>query len=333
MRAAYYEKYGSADVVSVREIKRPEPADNEVLVQVYASSVTTADWRFRASAFPAYAWLIGRMMAGLFKPRQNVLGSEFSGRVVARGKDVTRFKLGDEVFGLSMAFGAHAEYLAVSDDAAIVRKPANAGYDEAAGVPFGAMSALVFLRDFAKVRKGEKVLIVGASGGVGVHAVQLAKHFGAEVTAVASTGKLELVRSLGADHVIDYRKDDFTRSGQSWDVILDPVGRTSFRKARRVLRPGGRHVFLEFGSTEILQSLVTSMIGNRKVVIGISGDKREDLEQIAALMASGRLRGVIDGHYPLERIADAHARVETRHKTGSVIVTVGEPAALPLAAE
>ncbi len=332
MKAATYAKYGPADVLEITDIPRPEIKPNEVLVKVYATSVTTADWRIRASAFPGYAWLPGRLMFGLFRPRRPVLGSDFAGRIVAKGDAVTRFKGGDAVFGFSMN-GAHAEFMAVAEDTAIAAKPANLSYDQAAAVPFGALSALVFLRDIAKVKPGSKVLIHGASGGVGVYAVQLAKNLGATVTGVASTENLNLLRALGADHVIDYTQTDFTRTGETHDVILDTVGKTSFARVRRALSPKGVFVPLEFGLREIAQSLITRIIGRKSVRIGVSGDNREDLETIARLLRDGTLKPVIDTTYGLDQIADAHRRVESRHKTGSVIVTLDRPEMPQLAAE
>ncbi|MCB1495034.1 MAG: NAD(P)-dependent alcohol dehydrogenase [Bauldia sp.] len=331
MKAAVYRTYGSPDVIRITEVARPEVADNQVLVEVRATTVTTADWRMRASAFPGILWLPGRLMVGLFAPGKPVLGAEFSGRVAVVGSKVTRFQVGDEVFGFA-GDGAHAEYLAVGEDAAIALKPAGLSHDEAAAVPFGGLAALVFLRDFARVTPGRKVLVAGASGGVGVFAVQLARHLGAEVTAVTSTRNLDLVRSLGADHVVDYTREDYTGAGPVHDVIIDTAGTTSFGQAKKALAPRGVYVPLEFGLTEIFRSLTTAMTGGRKVVIGINGDRREDLEYLAGLLERGDLRPVIDSRFPLDRIADAHRRVEGRHKTGSVVVTVEPPEALRLVA-
>lgn len=332
MQAATYAKYGPADVLSITDIPRPEVKPTEVLVKVYATSVTTADWRIRASAFPGYAWLPGRLMFGLFRPKQKVLGSDFAGRIVAKGDAVTRFKGGDEVFGMSMT-GAHAEYIAVSQDAAIAPKPAGLDYDQAAAIPFGALAALVFLRDFARIKPGHKVLINGASGGVGIYAVQLAKHFGATVTGVASTRNLDLVRSAGADHVIDYTRTDFARAGGAYDIILDTVGATTFAQSRKALTPNGVYVPLEFGLREIFQSLRTAITGGQRVKLGVSGDSRADLDYLADLLDSGALVAVIDSTYPLDQIAEAHRRVESRHKTGAVIVTPDTATPAQLAAE
>lgn len=326
MKAAIYEKYGPADVLKVQEVARPETDESGVLVQVFASAVTTADWRMRASAFPGALWLPGRLMTGLLAPKNRILGSAFSGRVVSVGDAVTRFKLGDEVFGFKLG-GAHAEYLAVAETDAIARKPGTIGYDEAAAVPFGGQTALVFLRDFAKVAPGRKVLVTGASGDTGVFAVQIAKHLGAEVTGVASSGNVELVRALGADHVIDYTKADFTAGNARYDVVFDTAGVTDYRHARRVLVPAGTYVPLEFAAREMIQSLWARVTGGPKLVIGVSGDTQENLAVLADLLESGAIRPVIDGHYPLERIADAHRRVEGRHKTGAVILTFNQAGA------
>ncbi len=331
MKAATYQKYGSSDVVEITEFPRPTIKDNEVLEKVYASSVTTADWRLRASAFPLYAWLPGRIMFGLFAPKSKVLGMDFSGRIVSVGADVGQFKLGDEVFGFA-GNGAHAEYLAIREEDAVVKKPACLDYDEAAAVPFGALSALVFLRDFAKIKPGQRILINGASGGVGVFAVQLAKYFGANVTGICSTANLQLVKSIGADHVIDYSAEEFAAADETYDVILDTVGTTSFSQSKRALTPSGRYVPLEFGLREIFQSLAPSMLRAKKVVIGISGDTQDDLAFISDLLERGEIKPVIDAHYRLEQIGDAHRRVESRHKTGSVVVSVVPSDSIRLAA-
>lgn len=320
MKAAYYTEYGSPEVVAVRDIECPKIADTEILVKVGAASVTTADWRLRASAYPAYAWLAGRLMFGLFAPKNNVLGSDFAGRIAVIGNEVTRFKVGDEVFGAS-GNGAHAEFLKISEDGPVHLKPAGLDDMQAAAVPFGALSALVFLRDFAKIRPGQKVLIIGASGGVGVYAVQIARHFGAEVTGMCSTANLDLVRSLGADHVIDYTTKDFAKSGETYDLIVDTISKTSFAHCKPALTPNGIFLPIEFTMREIVQSLTTKLAGSKRVVVGISGDRLEDLTIIRDLLDAGVLRPVIDSQYPLSSIPEAHRRVESRHKTGSVIVT------------
>lgn len=322
MKAAVYDHYGPADVVHVAEVDRPAVGDNEVLVRVYAAAVSTADWRFRSSDFVRwYMWILGRAIVGFRAPRKPILGSDFAGRVVSVGANVTRFKLGDEVFGASSS-GAHAEFVAMAEDGPIVHKPANVDYDEAAATPFGAQTALMFLRDFAALKAGQRVLVVGAAGGVGVFAVQIAKAMGAEVTAVASGAKHELLRALGADHVVDYKREDFTRNGLSYDIIFDAVGATSFAKVRNSLSPEGSFVPLEMGATEMVQAMFNGRRGGKKVVAAISAVRREDLETVAGMLQRGEIRAVIDSTFPLEDIVEAHRRVETRRKTGAVIVTM-----------
>lgn len=332
MRAAVYEKYGPAEVVEIKNVDRPHPNDDEVLVQIHATSVTTADWRLRASAFPTITWLPGRLIMGVFAPRNKVLGGEFAGRVVSIGSNVTEFKLGDEVFGFAESFGAHAEYIAVPATGTLVKKPSAISYEEAAAVPFGALSALQFLRDFGNVQAGQDVLVLGASGGVGVFAVQIAKLMGAKVTGVTSTANVDLVRSLGADHVIDYRNQDFAKSGLKFDVVIDPAGITTAAKAKKVLRPNGTFVPLEISFSIIMAALRGSMFGGQQVKIGISGTTKPDLKKVAQWLASGAMQAVIDSTYAFEDIRDAHRKVEGRHKTGAVVVTLPQPKTLTQAA-
>lgn len=321
MQAAVYERYGAADVLAVSEVPRPAVGEGDVLVAVAAASVSTADWRMRASAFPGGLWLPGRLMTGLFAPKRKILGTDFAGTVLEVGAGVTRWKVGDAVFGFS-GHGAHAECLAMPQDGPIAGIPGALGFEEAAAVPFGALSALVFLRDFAKLESGQRILIVGASGGVGVFAVQLARHFGAEVTGVASGANFELVRDLGADRVIDYTREDFAAGGEAWDVILDTVGATSFAEARKALTPKGVYVPLNFGLREAAQAMITAIRGGPRIRLGVSGDTREDLKFVAGLLERGEIRAVIDNRYPLGAIAEAHRRVESRRKRGAVIIAV-----------
>ena len=325
MKAATYHRYGSPDVVTITEVPRPGIGDTEILVQVSATSVTTADWRLRAAAFPGAMALPGRLMFGLFKPKNPLLGNNFAGHVVARGEAVKSFKLGDAVFGFA-ASGAHAEYVKIDASGPVVLQPETLGPDQAAAIPFGGLSALVFLRDFAKLRAGERILIGGASGGVGVFAVQIAKDMGAEVTAVASGRNSGLLRDLGADHVVDYKTDDPAAFGP-YDVILDTAGTLPYAKARRMLTPTGRYVPLEFSFREIWQALTAPLRGGRRVILRVSTDTQEDLTQLRDMAERGALRPVIDSTYPLDAIAKAHAKVETRHASGAVIVTVDAPEA------
>jgi NADPH:quinone reductase-like Zn-dependent oxidoreductase len=325
MQACIYEEYGPPEVVKVGEVKAPEVKADEVLVRVRATSVTTADWRFRASAFPRPFWLPGRLMVGLFRPRNAILGMDFSGVVEATGRNVTWFRVGDAVFGATDPFrrGAHAEYVAMKESGAIVHKPPCLTDHEAAAIPFGANSALAFLRDFAGVRPGQRVLIVGASGGVGSWAVQLARHFGAEVTGVCSARNVDLVRSLGAHHVVDYASEGLARKGETYDLIFDTAGATTFAGCKDALSEKGIYLPLETGLREMAQAILTAASAGKRVKYGVSKNTREGLDFVVGLIESGALRPVIDRVYPMDRIAEAHRHVEGRHKRGSVIVAVG----------
>jgi NADPH:quinone reductase-like Zn-dependent oxidoreductase len=324
MQACTYEEYGSADVVKVSEVDKPGIEADELLVQVRAASVTTADWRFRASEFPRAFWLPGRLMAGLFRPRNPILGMDFSGVVEAVGSKVTRFRVGDAVFGSTDAMqrGAHAQYVAVPESAAIVHKPASLSDEQAAAVPFGANSALAFLRDVADLRAGQRVLIVGASGGVGVWAVQLARHLGAEVTAVCSARNAELVRSLGAHHVIDYQASNGVGANgdEQYDLIFDTIGVTSYADCKGALTEQGTYLPLNSELREIMQALLTSRSSGKRVKSAVSSNTREALEHVVGLIEAGVLQPVVDRVYPMQDIAEAHRHVEGRHKRGSVIV-------------
>jgi len=324
MQACIYEEYGPPEVVRLGEAKTPAIRADEVLVRVRAASVTTADWRFRASRFPRVFWLPGRLMLGLFRPRNPILGMDFSGVVEAVGSGVTRFRPGDPVFGATdpMRRGAHAEYVAVRESGAILHKPPSLEHHEAAAIPFGANSALAFLRDFGKVEAGQRLLIVGASGGVGVWAVQLARHLGAEVTGVCSARNAELVRSLGAQRVVDYGSEAYARPGDEYDLIFDTVGVTTFAACRDALSERGTYLPLNGGLREIVQAIRSSRSAGKKVMYAVSKNTREDLELIVGLIESGALEPVVDQVYPMDRIAEAHRHVESRHKRGSVIVTM-----------
>ena len=322
MRAATHRRYGASDVVDVTDMPDPTPKADQILVAVHATTVNTADWRLRASAFPNGMWLLGRLMTGLFAPRDPVPGHEFSGTVIGTGGAVTGFAVGDAVFGFADA-GAHAERLVIGQDEAVAHKPGNLSHAEAASLPFGAVTALVFLRDFAKLAAGQRVLVVGASGGVGVHAVQIAKHMGAHVTGVAGTVNVELVRNLGADSVIDYRTQPLDRLGETFDLVFDTAGILSFAQAKRLLTDNGLFLPLEFGGGDFLAIPYRKLFsGGKRIGLHVSGDTKADIEAIAELATNGALRPVIDGRYPLATIRDAHDRVETRHKRGSVVIDI-----------
>lgn len=319
MKACVYEKYGAPDVVSVAEIARPSPKAGELLVKVAAASVTTADWRFRTASFPGGWALAGRLLVGVLRPRHHVLGMDFAGEVAAVGAGVSSFRVGERVFGSTMR-GAHAEYVTVRADGAVTRTPAVLTDEEAAAVPFGANSALAFLRDIGGVRAGQRVLVIGASGGVGVWAVQIARHLGAEVIGVASARNLELVRSLGAAGALDYGTGAYLEVGAAYDLILDTVGATTFAEARSALTSNGTYLPLTAGLRELVQSVTSRIGGGPRAKFAISANTRELLEANAALLAAGKLRPIVDEVFTIDRIAEAHRRVEGRHKRGSVIV-------------
>lgn len=324
MQACIYEEYGAPEVVRIGEVDEPTIAANEVLVRVHAASVTTADWRFRASEFPRAFWLPGRLMVGLFRPRNPILGMDFSGVVTAVGSRAVRFRVGDRVFGATHAMrrGAHAQYVAVRETDAVIHTPAGLTHEEAAAIPFGGGTALAFLRDVAELRAGQRVLIVGASGGVGVWAVQLARHLGAEVTAVCSARNADLVRSLGAQHVLDYGTQPFLKSGDDYDLIFDTVGVTTYAQCEPALSAKGVYLPLNGGPREMMQAALTAWSAGKKVKSAISDNTREGLETLAALIEAGALQPVIDRVYPMTEIAEAHRHVEGRHRRGSVIVAM-----------
>jgi NADPH:quinone reductase-like Zn-dependent oxidoreductase len=326
MKAIVYTKYGSADVLHLQEVEKPTPKDNEVLIKVHASSVTAGDCNARGFVFvpPGFGFL-SRVMFGLRKPKQPILGTELSGEIVQVGKDVKLFKQGDQIFGISEKFGAYAEYTCMAEDATLVIKPANLTCAEAAAIPFGANTALYFLRDMAKLQSGQKVLIIGASGCTGVYAIQLAKYFGAEVTGVCSTRNLEMVLSLGADHAIDYTKEDFTQNGEIYDVIFDMVpGKSSFSRYKSSLKPNGLYLAGAGGLESIAQMVRTTLTGGKKVIAGMAPDRVEDLVFLKELLETGKLKPVIDRRYPLEQTAEAHRYADTGHKRGSVVITIAE---------
>ncbi len=321
MKAAVYRTYGSPSVVEIAEVPTPSPRPREVLVRIHAATVSTADWRARSLVLPPGFGPFARLAFGIFGPRKPILGTELSGVVEAVGDEVTRFKVGDEVFAFPEAgFGSHAEYKAIDEAGSIALKPAKLSFEEAAALSFGGTTALVFLRDKARVARGERVLIVGASGCVGTAAVQLARHFGAEVTGVCSTANVELVRADGAHEVIDYTRQDFAERGEAWDIILDTTGTVTLAQCERALKPGGR-LLRVLGS--FTQSLGLERLSKgRKVLAGVAMGRREDLELLAGLAESGVYRPVIDRCLPLERASEAHAFVESGRKRGSVVLTM-----------
>ena len=326
MRAITYHRYGGPDVVSLTEVPKPRPRDNEVLVRIYATTVTAGDWRARSLNLPGGFGFLGRPVFGFFGPRQPILGTEFAGIVESAGAAVTRFRVGDEVFGFTGAkYGCHAEYRTMTEDGLLTLKPARLSFAEAASLSFGATIALNLLRDHARVQPGERVLVVGASGGVGTAAVQIARYFGAHVTGVTSTGNVALVRSIGAAHVIDYKREDFAAGDSTWDVILDTTGTTSFARCERVLNPGGRLVIVQGTLADAMGLTKAPKASGKSVIATLPTITAADIAFLGELAASGALRPVIDRSYPLERAAEAHAYVDTGRKRGSVVLSVDPP--------
>ncbi len=322
MRAVVYDRYGPPEVQRLEDVARPVPKEDEVLVRIHATTVNRTDCGWR-SAKPFFV----RYFIGLRGPKQKILGMELAGEVEAVGKAVTDFEVGDQVFGVK-SFGAHAEFVCIREGGPLAHKPAGMTFEEAAAVCDGASIALSCLRG-ANLREGQKILIYGASGSIGTAAVQLAKHFGADVTAVCNTKNVELVRSLGADKVVDYLQEDFTKNGETYDVIFDSVGKHSFRRCRRSLKPGGIYLETDLGfmwHVPIL-ALLTRWIGNKKVTLGIAKYRKQDVLLVKELIEGGKYRAVIDRRYPLEDVVEATRYVETQQKTGNVVLTVnGSPA-------
>jgi NADPH:quinone reductase-like Zn-dependent oxidoreductase len=326
MKAVVYERYGPPDVLELREVAKPAPRDNEVLIKIAATTVTAGDWRVRSLDMPAGFGFLGRLVFGVSKPRQPILGMELAGKVESVGKDVKKFKVGDQVFAFSGAgMGCHAEYKCMPEDGAVALKPASLNYDEAAALSFGGTTALDFFRR-GKLQRGEKVLINGASGGVGTAAVQLARYFGADVTAVCSTANMELVRSLGATHVIDYSKEDFTQNGESYDVIMDTAGTAPFDRSKVSLAERGRLLLVLGGLSDMLQVPWVSITSNKTIIAGPAPSRAEDLRFLAELAQAGQFKPVIDRRYPFEQIAAAHSYVDTGRKKGNVIITLEQEA-------
>ncbi|HEV7344975.1 MAG TPA: NAD(P)-dependent alcohol dehydrogenase [Devosia sp.] len=323
MRAAVQTAYGGPEVIVIRDVPKPVPGAGEVLVRVIATTVTSGDARLRAFRVPPAFWLPARLALGIRKPRKTVLGSEFAGEVVAVGSGVKRLRTGDRVFGMHL-YDAHAEYKVVPESAAIVSIPSNLDFAEAAALPFGALTARFFIQR-AGLQPGQRVLVNGASGAVGTRSVQLAKQAGAWVTAVTSTRNIELVRSLGADEVIDYQAADFSLTEQPYDVVMDTVGTVSWARFCRASTPTGQLLAIDGGGAMFLRAAWRRWIGRRRVVVGMATEKLEDIEIIRGLAESGALRATIDRRFPLADIAEAHALVDSGRKRGAVVIDVAEP--------
>jgi NADPH:quinone reductase-like Zn-dependent oxidoreductase len=324
MKAIVHTKYGPPDELQLMEVEKPVPKDNEVLIKIHATTVTTTDCNARNFTFvPESFMLFARLMFGFKKPRINILGIDLAGEIEAVGKGVKLFKVGDQVFGSpGTKFGGHAEYVCVPDKGALAIKPANMSWEEAASLSLAGNTALFFIRDLAKIQSGQKILIHGASGAIGTYAVQLAKYYGAEVTGVCSGTNAGMVRSLGADNVIDYTKEDFTKSDERYDFIFGVVGKTTFSQCKGILKPKGTYLENMMEVRDFLKVLWTSIAGGKKIKGGVSAERAENLNFFVELIESGKLKPVIDRIYPLEKTAEAFLYVEQGHKKGNVIITI-----------
>lgn len=330
MKAILYTEFGPPEVLQIKEVEKPAPKDSEMLVKVHAAPVSYGDLiarnfkniTSREFHMPLPLLLPMRMIFGFSKPKINILGSEFAGEIEATGKDVRRFKAGDRVFGyLGQRMGAYAEYLCLPEDGSLAIMPANMSYAQAAAVPYGAIMATSLLRK-ANLQKGHKVLINGASGGIGSAAVQLAKYYEAEVTGVCGTPRLEYVKSLGADRVIDYTADDFTQNGETYDLIFDILGKSSFARCKNSLKHNGIYLLASFKMKPVFQMLWTKIAGSKKVICAMASEKPADLVRVKELSEAGKYQAIIDRCFPMEQAAEAHRYAESGHKQGSVVITM-----------
>jgi NADPH:quinone reductase-like Zn-dependent oxidoreductase len=328
MKAIVWTKYGSPDGLQLQEVEKPAPKGNEVLVKIHAATASTADTEFRRLKLPLLFSIPLRLYLGFIKPtRITILGTEFAGEVVSTGQDVIQYQPGDQVFGYTgLNMGTYAEYMCLPEKptglgGVMAKKPANMTYEEAAAVPFSGLEALHSLRK-ANVRNGQKVLIIGAGGSIGTAAVQLAKYYGAEVTGVDKPGKLEMLRSIGADHVIDYTKEDFTKSGQTYDVILDTAGKSSFSGSLRSLKENGTYLNANPGLLARFRRQGTSKRSSKKVILWTAGYTVDNLLALKELIEAGKIKAIIDRRYPLEQVPEAHRYVDTGQKKGNVVITM-----------
>jgi NADPH:quinone reductase-like Zn-dependent oxidoreductase len=321
MKAAYFDQYGPPEVIRIQNVADPIPSAGEILIRVCAAEVTKADCEIRAFRLPVkWYWLPLRLAIGITRPRKRILGNYFAGEVIACGRGVQRFREGDRIFGCTrFQLGAHAERLCLPETRTIVRIPANLSFAEAAAVPLGGLNALHFIRR-AKLRPGEKVLVNGAGGSIGLFAVQLAKQGGAEVTAVDGEHKETMLRNLGADHFVDYRKTDFARQGQTYDAILSMVASTRYEDCMQILKPGGRYLIANPRLSDLVRSLLPSSYGDRQSTAAFAGETEEELTALKSLLEEGRIRSLVDRVYSLDQVAAAHHRVETEERLGTVVV-------------
>ena len=322
MKAIIWTKYGPPEVLQLQEIAKPVPRDNEILVRIRATTVETGDCELRRYQIHNWLYLPLRLMFGLIRPRIKILGQQLSGVVEAVGKDVSEFQADDEIFApLEMLFGTYAEYICLSSTQAIANKPTNISHEEAATVSVGGTNALHFLRK-AGIQPGHKVLIYGTTGSIGTFAVQLAKHFGAEVTGVCGPSNIELVKSLGADKVIDYTKQQYPDEDEAYDVVFDTIGKSPFSRAISSVKPGGSYLLANPTLREQLRGIWASLTSNKKVIFELASYHTEDLTFLKSLIEEGKLKPIIDSCYPLEQTAEAHRYVEMGHKKGNVVIAV-----------
>ncbi|MCO6490324.1 MAG: NAD(P)-dependent alcohol dehydrogenase [Phaeodactylibacter sp.] len=323
MKAIIATGYGSPDVLQLQEVEKPVPKDQEVLIKIHATAVNSGDWRIRSLEVPPGFGLFVRLAFGFSRPRQPILGVVLAGKVEAVGKDVKKFRAGDEVFAMDgNNMGCHAEYKTMPEDGVIALKPGNLNFEEAAAITFGGMTAINYLRERAGIKSGDKVLVNGASGAVGIAAVQVARYFGAQVTGVCSTANVEFVQSFGADKVVDYTREDFAGNGETYDIIMDNVGNAPYPRVKNSLREGGRLLAVVAGLPEMARTPWVALTSSKKVVAGPADERPEDLRFLAELAEAGQFRPAISHRYPLEQMAEAHRYVDTGHKQGNVVVTL-----------
>ncbi|PCJ58422.1 MAG: NAD(P)-dependent alcohol dehydrogenase [Planctomycetota bacterium] len=322
MKAVEYYKYGPPDVLQLNEVEKPTPKDNEILIKVHAAEATKSDCELRSFKFAVnWFWLPLRIALGLRKPKKHILGGYFAGEVESVGKKVSKFNKGDQVFGSAgLRMGAYGEYMALPGNYTIVAKPSNMTFEEAAAVPLGGLNALHFLQK-ANIQNGEKVLINGAGGSIGTFGVMIAKSMGAMVTAVDSTIKEEMLRRIGADHFFDYTKEDFTKSGQTYDVIFDMVAGSSYSKCVKTLSPKGRYLMANPRLVDMVRSIMSSTFTDKTAVFAFAGEKEEELLALKEMIEGGKIESIIDKIYPIEQAAEAHRRVETEQRLGPVVLS------------
>jgi len=325
MKAIVYKKYGAPEVLRIEEIEKPVPRDDEVLIRIHAVEATKADCELRSFNFAVkWFWLPLRVAMGMTKPKKQVLGGYFAGEVESVGRDISKFKPGDQVFGTTgLLFGAYGEYASLPASYTIVPKPHNMSFEEAAAVPLGGLNALHFLRK-ANIQNGEKVLINGAGGSIGTFGVQIARAMGAEVTAVDSGIKEEMLRRIGADHFFDYTKEDFTQSGQTYDVIFNMVARSSFSRCVNSLNPKGRYLMGNPRVSDMIRSVLTSRFTDKTAIFVFAGETEEELLALKDMIEAGKIKSIVDKIYPPEQAAEAHHRVETEQRLGVVVISMSE---------